>query len=119
MKSAAAILFLSSASRSGIKLLSSKISSMAKTIPIYFEGSSKLECEAVVQSVEAAEGFKEPNCHVVVVDQTVCHPQGGGQPFDCGFIYGISCISKKFEILDARMDRETECIRHIGKFIGE
>ena len=47
------------------------------------------------------------------------HIIGGGQPFDCGFIYGISCISKKFEILDARMDRETECIRHIGKFIGE
>ena len=76
MKSVAAILFPSSASRTGIKSLSSKISSMAKTIPIYFEGSSKLECEAVVQSVEAAEGFKEPNCHVVVVDQTVCHPQG-------------------------------------------
>ena len=48
----------------------------AKTIPIYFEDSSKLECKAVIQSVEAAEGFKEPNCHVVVVDQTVCHPQG-------------------------------------------
>ena len=47
------------------------------------------------------------------------HIIGGGQPFDCGFIHGISCISKKFEILDARMDRETECIRHIGKFIGE
>ena len=78
MKIVAAILFPSSASRTGIKSksLSSKISSMAKTIPIYFEGSSKLECEAVVQSVEAAEGFKEPNCHVVVVDQTVCHPQG-------------------------------------------
>ena len=77
MKSVAAILFPSSASRTGIKSLSSKISSMAaKTIPIYFEDSSKLECEAVVQSVEAAEGFKEPNCHVVVVDQTVCHPQG-------------------------------------------
>ena len=49
---------------------------MAKTIPLYFEDSAKLECKAVVQSVEAAEGFKEPNCHVVVVDQTVCHPQG-------------------------------------------
>ena len=74
----AAILFLSSASRTiSIKSLSSKISSMAaKTIPIYFEDSSKLECKAVIQSVEAAEGFKEPNCHVVVVDQTVCHPQG-------------------------------------------
>ena len=47
------------------------------------------------------------------------HIIGGGQPFDCGFIYDISCISKKFEILGARMDRETECIRHIGKFIGE
>ena len=72
-----AILFLSSASRTiSIKSLSSKISSMSKTIPIYFEDSSKLECKAVIQSVEAAEGFKEPNCHVVVVDQTVCHPQG-------------------------------------------
>ena len=47
------------------------------------------------------------------------HIIGGGQPFDCGFIYDISCISKKFEILDARMDRKTECIRHIGKFFGE
>ena len=73
---APAISYLSLASRSGIKSLSSKTSSMAKTIPLYFEDSAKLECKAVVQSVEAAEGFKEPNCHVVVVDQTVCHPQG-------------------------------------------
>ena len=73
---APAILYLSLASRSGIKSLSSKTSSMAKTIPLYFEDSAKLECKAVVQSVEAAEGFKEPNCHVVVVDQTVCHPEG-------------------------------------------
>ena len=53
----------------------------------------------------------------VVVDQTVCHPQGGGQPFDSGYIYGND--SQTFQILDARMEKNSECIKHIGKFTSE
>lgn len=67
-----------------------------------------------MQSVRLEENSKEPNTYSIVVNQTVCHPQGGGQPFDTGFIYGKD--SQVFQIIDARMDRETECIRHIGRF---
>ena len=87
---------------------------MKKTKPIYFEPTLELQCNATVQSIEQAENFKQPDCHVVILDQTVCHPQGGGQPFDTGIISGDD--SSSFEILDARMDRDTECIHHIGKF---
>ena len=55
----------------------------------------------------------------VLLSKKLTNITGGGQPFDSGFIHAGGCDSKKFEILDARMDRETECIRHIGKFTGE
>ena len=86
-----------------------------KTKLLYFEPSPNLECKAMVQSIKLEENAKDPNTYSIVVDQTVCHPQGGGQPFDTGFIYGSdSCV---FQITDARIDRDTECIRHIGRFI--
>ena len=89
---------------------------MSKTLLLYFQQSPDLECKARVQSVSLEENCKETNTYSIIVDQTVCHPQGGGQPFDTGFIYGND--STVFQINDARMDRDTECIRHIGKFIN-
>jgi len=89
---------------------------MNKTLLLYFQQSPDLECKATVQSVSLEENCKETNTYSIVVDQTVCHPQGGGQPFDTGFVYGND--SAVFQINDARMDRDTECIRHIGNFIN-
>ena len=67
-----------------------------------------------MQSVKLENSCKEPDTYSIIVDQTVCHPQGGGQPFDTGFIHGND--SQVFQIIDCRMDRDTECIRHIGRF---
>ena len=86
-----------------------------KTFLLYFPPSPDLECKARVQSVRLEESCNESNTYSIIVDQTVCHPQGGGQPFDTGFIYGSD--STVFQIYDVRMDRDTERIRHIGKFI--
>jgi len=88
--------------------------SIEKTNLLYFPASPPLECTSKVLKIEPEEGHKEPNCYSVILNQTVCHPQGGGQPFDPGYIYGNG--SQKFQILDARLDRETECVKHIGKF---
>ena len=87
---------------------------MTKTTPRYFEPSSEYEDEAIVQSVDTLKDSSESDHHVVILDKTICHPQGGGQPFDTGFMYGES--SKTFQIVDVRMERDSECIRHIGKF---
>ncbi|EZG72872.1 putative alanyl-tRNA synthetase [Gregarina niphandrodes] len=51
---------------------------MKETELLYFDNAPKLSCLATVLSVEG-EG-------VVVLDKTVCHPQGGGQPYDTGYM---------------------------------
>ena len=53
----------------------------------------------------------------VILDQTVCYPQGGGQPSDTGGI--ITNGDSSFHISDVRMDRNTNCIHHIGQFSGQ
>ena len=90
--------------------------SISPTTPLYFASSTRLECDSTVLSVDEACGFKEPNCHVVILDQTVCYPQGGGQPSDTGVM--LKSDGNMFEILDARINRDSNCIQHTGRFSG-
>lgn len=90
---------------------------LTPTIPLYYASSTQLECSSTVLNVTEAKDFKEPNCHVVILDETVCYPQGGGQPSDSGVIEKNA--ESSFQILDCRTNRETNCIQHTGRFSGE
>lgn len=74
---------------------------------LYLEDFVKIECEASVVSVTQADGKD-----VVVLDQTVFYPQGGGQPYDTGVIEsaaGVSFLVDEVRFADGD-------VRHIGTF---
>lgn len=59
---------------------------MAATELLYMSNMQQLECEATVEAVLDEEKT------VVILDQTVFYPQGGGQPYDTGKITGDSAV---------------------------
>lgn len=93
-----------------------------------FQHDSKLySLTASVTSVRPFMSLEEPNrqlfktgteqSHVVVTDQTIFHPQGGGQPSDVGRIKSKS--GKSFEVATARMDATNGGqVLHFGSFGG-
>jgi len=73
---------------------------------LYLEHMDQYTCEArVVEVVSEAEKT------VVVLDQSVFYPQGGGQPFDTGT---ITAGEKKFMVEEVRFVEGI--VRHIGTF---
>ncbi|KAJ6011744.1 hypothetical protein N7522_002099 [Penicillium canescens] len=57
--------------------------------------------------------FKDANdCHVVVTEKTIFHPQGGGQPSDIGVIKGPVST---FTVTAVRMDANGQVL-HLGHF---
>lgn len=61
----------------------------AKTHLVYLEHMDKMTCDATVIDV-----LQEDSRTVVILDKTVFHPQGGGQPYDKGFILGMAANLK-------------------------
>ena len=55
-----------------------------QTRPLYMDGTYVFHCEAQVILVALKE--EDPEVLVVELDQTVFHPQGGGQPSDTGML---------------------------------
>ncbi len=51
---------------------------------------------------------------VVVLDQTVFYPQGGGQPYDVGT---ITSDGKTFNVAEVRL--VDGVVRHVGTFVGD
>lgn len=81
---------------------------VGETSVVYYSGD--VECDGVVELVEkTACGL-----YCVVVNRTVCYPQGGGQPSDVGEMYNDVGT---FKIVKAR--REGGCVEHIGEFSGD
>ncbi|GKB09475.1 alanine--tRNA ligase, partial [Tanacetum coccineum] len=52
--------------------------------------------------------------HVLVLDSTVFHPQGGGQPADGGYITDVYCSRFKFLVQDVRS--KNGIVYHYGVF---
>ncbi len=50
-----------------------------KTHPSYFEDTYKFEGQAIIDAVG-----KDDNGPFILLNKTLFHPQGGGQPSDCG-----------------------------------
>ncbi|MBI3442428.1 MAG: hypothetical protein HY007_01540 [Candidatus Sungbacteria bacterium] len=71
---------------------------------LYLQDFVKIGCEGTVVSVTQAEG-----CDIVVLDQTVFYPQGGGQPYDTGMIESASGTFRVDEVRFVDGD-----VRHIG-----
>ena len=81
---------------------------MKPTKLVYMEHMHQLESDAIVESIE-----QKDDKTVVVLDQTVFYPQGGGQPFDTGV---VTSDDTKFIVEEVRfVDGQ---VLHIGHFDG-
>jgi len=79
---------------------------MSSTKLLYLEDFNLLESDANVAALS-----RENNRDIVVLDQTVFYPQGGGQPYDRGT---IESPSAKFIVEEVRF--ADGIVKHIGKF---
>jgi Ser-tRNA(Ala) deacylase AlaX len=79
---------------------------MTNTKLIYLEDFNLLASDAKVLEI-VQENSKE----IVILDQTIFYPQGGGQPYDKGYIEGPS---GKFLVEEVRF--ADGIVKHIGKF---
>jgi len=91
---------------------------MLATKRLYFEGTYKLQCSAQIVAVGAAPISGKPDDPVlkpfIVLDQTVCHPQGGGQPSDVATITSTTS-GAVFHVTDVRNDKDRVQILHFGQ----
>ncbi|MBI4225343.1 MAG: hypothetical protein HY617_03345 [Candidatus Sungbacteria bacterium] len=74
---------------------------------IYLEHMDQYACDAKVVNVLSEDGRT-----VIILDQTVFYPQGGGQPYDTGVItggHGAKFLVEEVRFVDG-------AVRHIGKF---
>ena len=79
---------------------------MTKTKLLYLEKFALLEAPARVMEV-----LRENERDIVLLDQTVFYPQGGGQPYDTGM---IESPSGKFLVEEVRFVEGA--VRHMGVF---
>ena len=73
---------------------------------LYLKNFSLLECDAECVSCETRDGR-----NVLILDQTVFYPQGGGQPYDTGV---IESPAGKFVVEEVRF--ADDAVHHFGKF---
>jgi len=84
---------------------------MNPTKLVYLEDFNLFSCPALVVSSYAEQTTPEQEKQVVVLDQTVFYPQGGGQPYDTGV---IESASGKFMVKEVRF--VDGIVKHIGIF---
>jgi len=73
---------------------------------LYLNDFSILYCEASI-----TEMIKRDDKDIIVLNQTVFYPQGGGQPYDVGV---IKSPTSEFSVAEVRMIDSV--VNHIGKF---
>eukprot|EP01135_Chromosphaera_perkinsii_P008291 Nk52_evm2s1240 gene=Nk52_evmTU2s1240 len=86
------------------------------TKPLFFEDTYRFEETASVVYVSpraCEEGISGE--FVVILDQTIMYPQGGGQPFDLGEIKSSTCSFKVKEVRNMK----NGVVAHIGLFEGD
>ena len=79
---------------------------MTPTLLLYLENNDLIESPAIVHQV-----FEENGRAVIVLDQTIFYPQGGGQPADRGVIEGEQGA---FNVEDVRF--VDGIVKHFGTF---
>jgi Ser-tRNA(Ala) deacylase AlaX len=103
-----------------------------------YDGNFALECDATVVHVLAAASCADPRDNgeleeekgssaripstplsaAVLLDRTVLHPQGGGQPADTGLITSLDRpgFPYEFRVDQVSMERATGVVTHVGHF---
>lgn len=81
----------------------------------YFLDTWKFEGEGTVLDV-IAPATEEDKLFKVILNKTIFHPQGGGQPKDKGFLTSEDGAIK-FEVTDLKI--LDEAILHVGSFSGD
>ena len=73
---------------------------------LYMEDMGTLSCDSLITDIQTVDGK-----HILILDQTVFYPQGGGQPYDTGTIKNSTIIFKVTEV------RFTDgAVHHIGVY---
>lgn len=82
---------------------------MTPTTLLYLEDFNLLHCDAVVQEV-----MEENGKSIIILDQTVFYPQGGGQPYDQGTIVmrNGGMLNAEFNVEEVRF--VDGGVKHIG-----
>lgn len=91
-------------------------SSYDATAKLYFDAMQLCECDATVLGVSTVEE-KGAVRTVVILNQTVMHPQGGGQPTDVGTI-SVGDAVFKVDMVKAIGGNLDSLIYHFGEFCG-
>jgi Ser-tRNA(Ala) deacylase AlaX len=85
---------------------------LLSTNHLYYNDTYLFSCSAKIIAIH--EGV-EDNRLVIILDQTVMHPQGGGQPTDIGII--SSCDGKiQFKVNHVQKPRDASYIEHVGDY---
>jgi len=82
-----------------------------------YEGNFWTECESKILNVSKVEGDPKapPDTFEIVLDQTVMHAQGGGQPTDIGTLVPKDRSgAPAFQVSKVLIDRTTGIARHTG-----
>ena len=87
--------------------------SVAVTKRTYYDDWLQLNGEARVSAV--MENPAGDGTHIVMLDQTIFHPQGGGQPTDVGTMTSNGVV---FTVQKVSADMATGHIFHIGSAAG-
>ena len=91
------------------------------TVALYQRDTYLFSCEATVLAVGRLEGENEQEGatprFAVVLDATCFHPQGGGQPADCGSIASLSGAGEPFAVSMVKKE-PSGAVRHEGCFEG-
>ncbi|KAJ0774741.1 putative alanine--tRNA ligase [Helianthus annuus] len=80
------------------------------TALLYHEDMFNLQSTATLLSSFLGDDGR----HVLILDSTVFHPQGGGQPSDTGFITDVSSSRFNFIVQDVRS--RNAVVYHYGVF---
>ncbi|CDW81733.1 threonyl and alanyl trna synthetase second additional domain-containing protein [Stylonychia lemnae] len=81
-----------------------------KTTRDYFEDSYKFVSKGTLLDLWLTDKGDE---HVLVLDRTIFHPQGGGQPSDEGF---ITSVDGKVKFIIKNLQHKDDAILHIGTY---
>lgn len=82
----------------------STVTECPATTRLYYQNSYKESCVATVLSIG-----KDENGSYAICNQTIFHPQGGGQPSDIGF---FKLASSKINVIKLTEDKKTGVIKH-------
>ncbi|KAL7602383.1 hypothetical protein Lser_V15G22665 [Lactuca serriola] len=86
------------------------LASATPTTLDYYHDMSKLQSDATL----LCSFLDDDGRHALILDSTIFHPQGGGQPSDTGFITDVSSSSFKFIVQDVRS--KNGIVYHYGVF---